>query len=253
MAVSRTLSEARALVAADSATLLSFCLLGGPSTRASDLEPLSQPRIAAFTDDPLPSSKHQERAELSDGLLAQSPPLSTVEQRKETILAGFPLATPESVEEAVAKQYGLEIVRRLTIESLNQRLVVLRLPDSRAVADVVAALKADPRISSAQINARYALPEPQPSGPPRISDDKQDAHAKGEKRQASSPSRKTAPPARAAAKPEDRPKAAQVTRAAGPIATMNTRQQRSLVTGNHAALHFPTADEPFVNVGMRNK
>ena len=77
----------------------------------------------------------------------------------ETILAQFPLSALESVEENVAKQHGLELVRRFTIGSLNKRIVVFRVPDARAVADVVDVLKSDPHVDSAQANFRYGLPE----------------------------------------------------------------------------------------------
>jgi hypothetical protein len=109
------------------------------------------------------ATRHGEgRSNELDWLLAQNAPQQATEESGETILAGFPLATPESIEEDVAKQYGLQLVRRLTPESLNRRIVVYRIPDSRAVADVVAALKVDQRVSSAQANVRYSLAAQQP-------------------------------------------------------------------------------------------
>ena len=187
--------------------------------------------------------------------LAQNTPLKTGEGSAETILAQFPLSAPESVEEDVAKQHGLELVRRFTIEFLNKRIVVFRVPDARAVTDVVVALKADQRVDSAQANFRYGLPEQQP--PEReINELKQSPapNAKQEKRHTSPSGRKIALHAKSRVEAEERLKTAQVTRTAKPIPTITrSRQAGSLVTGNHADLRWPTADEPFVNVGMANK
>jgi hypothetical protein len=232
------------------------CLVSGQSIHAAD--PATSPlvRTAAFTADQTRPSERQVRGEQRDQvdrLLAQSMPPNTAEGSGETILVGFLLSTPESDEEDVTKQYGLELVKRSTDESPNRRIVVFRVPDARAVADVLAALNADPRVISAQINVRYGLPEQPPSGP-EISELKEDPPVKGEKRQASRPGRKIAPPAKAEARAAERLNTAQATRAAGPIPPMKmSSQQGSLAARNHAALRWPTADEPFVNVGMTNK
>jgi hypothetical protein len=155
----------------------------------------------------------------------------------------------------VAKQYGLQLVRRLTPESLNRRIVVYRIPDSRAVADVVAALKADQRVSSAQANVRYSLAAQQPPGA-EVSNLEQpaDPKAKQEKARASRGNRKIALPAREQTRPQERLEDARRTRTVKPTPAMKiSREQASLVAGNHAALRWPTAGEPFVNLGLTNK
>jgi hypothetical protein len=227
--------------------------MGGQCLHASDLDASPQVvRSAALTDEATRASKRSgggEEGDEADWLVAQGVPLNAPEGSGETILAGFPQSTPETVEEEVGKQHGLEIVKRFTLESLERRIVVFRIPDARAVADVVAALKADQRVSSAQASVRYAAPKPQ-TPDTRISEPKRppDPHAKQGK------GRKGGVATRSPARPEEAPKTAQVARTAGPPPPpLRSRQQGSLVAGNQASLRFPTADEPFVNPGGKNK
>ncbi|MFM9848645.1 MAG: hypothetical protein ACKVP3_15955 [Hyphomicrobiaceae bacterium] len=78
-----------------------------------------------------------------------------------TILAAFASSTPESVEEELAKQHGLEILKRVTLSSLDLRVVTYRAREgSAAVAAIVPRLRADPRVSSAQANVTYRAIEP---------------------------------------------------------------------------------------------
>ena len=238
---------------------MSFCFVSGPS-HAADLNGPPGVHVAAagFGDDSTRNSKllvlgHGQR-EL-EWWLAQNLPLKPAEGSGATILAGFPLSSPETTEEDVAKQHGLEVVRRFTLESLNRRIVVLRIPDARAATDVVAALTADQRVSSAQVNARYELPAQRPQER-EIGERKQspDPNAKQDQKQASPPAGKIALPTKPQTKAADRLNAPQATRTAAPIPSVTrSRQQGSLVTRNHAGLRWPTADEPFVNVGMTNK
>jgi hypothetical protein len=77
-----------------------------------------------------------------------------------TILAAFHASAPESTEEELAKQHGLEIVRRMTLPSLNLRVVTYRARDGSNPAEVVQRLRADQRVSSAQMNVAYRAVEP---------------------------------------------------------------------------------------------
>jgi len=246
------------LAATGSAALLSLCLVGGHSVQASDLDTSPQRvRSAALTDDATRASKRGgdgEQGDEADWLMAQSVQPNPAEGNGKTILAGFPLATPEDVEEEVAKQHGLELVRRFTLESLGRRIAVFRVPDARDVADVVIALKADQRVISAQANARYE-PQKPPAADAEISGLKPspEPNAKQAKGHASAPGRKSAVAAPARAKPEEARKTAPAARTAGPAPPLRSRQPGSLVAGNQASLRFPTADEPFVNPGVTNK
>jgi hypothetical protein len=76
-----------------------------------------------------------------------------------TILAAFAASTPESVEEELATQHDLEIVKRMTLSSLDLRIVTYRAREGDAVA-IVQRLRADPRVSSAQANVAYRAIEP---------------------------------------------------------------------------------------------
>jgi len=256
----RVVSRAGVLGAVASATLLSLGLGPYPPACASDHE--TSPRrvhSAAYTGGSTQASgrftDHEVGNDEVNRLLAQGAPLTESEGSGETILVEYPLSTPESVENDVAKQHKLELVRRLAGASLNKRIVVYRIPDARAATEVVAALKADQRVSSAQPNLRYGLPRQQPPEA-EISELKPspDNSAKQEKRHASEPRPRSIAEPKSKAQPEHRRKPAQATRAAGGIPAMARSGQRgSLVAGNQAALRWPTADEPFVNLGVTNK
>ena len=199
------------------------------------------------------------RRPLGDGaaelelLLAQNTAPDAPAERGETVLAGFPMSQPESVEEEVAKVHKLEIVRRFTIQSLARRIVIFRLEEGRSAADLVAALKKDARVVSAQVNALYGQPPAQteargggPPPPAAVPEPVQKrAAAPAPKSPAPPPHSKAAaraPTGRAAA--TAKPAAQTMRRAEG---------QASLVATKQAALRWPTADEPFVNVGAANK
>lgn len=77
-----------------------------------------------------------------------------------SILAAFHASAPESTEEEVAMQHGLDIVRRMTLPSLDLRVVTYRARAGSNPAEIVQRLRADQRVSSAQINVAYRAVEP---------------------------------------------------------------------------------------------
>jgi hypothetical protein len=249
----RALSTLGGLVIVGFAAAISLFLASTQHLYASDLVMSPQLRTAALSGGQTRPSQRQVRDEASDQLdwlLAQGLPVTAAQGNSQTILAGFPLSTPESVEEDVRRQYGLELVRRFTIEPLDKRIVVFRVPDARAPSDVLAALKSDPRVSNAQLNAIYELPKQEPSAP-QIGELKQAPAPKEEKGRASRPDRKVNLSSRGEAKPESRSDAAPATRPAK--TNPPSGQQAALTTRSQGALRWPTADEPFVNVGMTNR
>jgi hypothetical protein len=174
-------------------------------------------------------------------LLAQSVAPTTAEVSGETVIVAFPLSAPESVEEDVAKEHKLEFVRRLEIGLSDRRIVVYRVSGGRSAAEVVAALKGDVRVSSAQENFRYTLPPREPA-PTAVSD---------AKRHVSRPDEKASLPARTSRAGENL-RAARDVVAARPT-ERRSGQQGSMVRSNNAVLRWPTADEPFANIGARNR
>jgi subtilisin family serine protease len=64
-------------------------------------------------------------------------------------------ATPETFEAAIAQQFNLTILDRAPLTLVDARLVRLRIPDTRTVPAVVAAVQADPRVALAQPNYLY--------------------------------------------------------------------------------------------------
>ena len=78
----------------------------------------------------------------------------------EAILAAFHASTAEGTEEELAKQHGLEIVRRMVLPSLDLRVVTYRARDGSTSAEIVQRLRADPRVSSVQMNVAYRAVEP---------------------------------------------------------------------------------------------
>lgn len=91
------------------------------------------------------------------------PPLGTPPQATanaaifvpDEVLISLPLASPQSLEDDVAQAFNLTILERTAMSLVDQRLVRLRIPDSRAVPAVVAALLADARVPLAQPNFYY--------------------------------------------------------------------------------------------------
>ncbi len=71
------------------------------------------------------------------------------------VLIALALSTPETLEADVALAFNLTILERSTMSLVDQRLVRLRIPDRRNVADVVAALQADARVQASQPNFIY--------------------------------------------------------------------------------------------------
>ena len=55
----------------------------------------------------------------------------------EAIVVTIPLSSPDSTEQDVAIRYGIEPVERRNSQVLEQRVIVYRIPDGRAPADVV--------------------------------------------------------------------------------------------------------------------
>jgi hypothetical protein len=86
-------------------------------------------------------------------LLPQSlgkPPIEASE-----IIAVFRSSTPEGAEKKVARGHKLEFVRWLDIGSTNGRTALYQIIDGRPPAEVLAALKRDPHVRTAQRNTRY--------------------------------------------------------------------------------------------------
>ena len=75
----------------------------------------------------------------------------------------FALSVPQSIDEDIAKQHGLELVDRTELPSLGLRVVRYRAQANSPIAPIIANLRKDQRISSAQASAEYRLPSQ--SGP----------------------------------------------------------------------------------------
>ncbi len=95
----------------------------------------------------------------------------------EFVLVSFTLSAPDGVEADIAKEHNLELVSKLPLPTLGIRVVRYVVPDSRPIAAVLARLRADQRVSSAQVNVQYRQLEPgvpetvvgsTPSPPPNV-------------------------------------------------------------------------------------
>ncbi|MBX9588253.1 MAG: hypothetical protein K2X43_03045 [Hyphomonadaceae bacterium] len=93
-------------------------------------------------------------------LLAQSgPPAKTdAVAGDDTILVALALSVPQSVEDDIAVQYGLELLERTELSGLGLRIVHFRVSGNRPIGPILAELRNDQRIRRAQHNAHYALP-----------------------------------------------------------------------------------------------
>jgi len=79
---------------------------------------------------------------------------------QESVLVSFTLSAPDGVEAEVAKEHNLELVSKLPLPTLGIRVVRYVVPDSRPIAAVLARLRTDQRVSSAQVNVQYRQLEP---------------------------------------------------------------------------------------------
>ena len=162
----------------------------------------------------------------SDGRPLAQPTPAGVRADEEAILASFNASEPTTVEEEVAHTHGLAIVSRLTLEPLGKRVVQFRIPDARSTMELVVELSSDARVNSAQPNFRYQIS--------RIND--LPPH-----------------PARGANK-QKRLAGGQCPNDSKSRSKRFTLQRRDpLVAGNQASLQWPTAAEPFVDVGARSR
>ncbi len=94
-------------------------------------------------------------------LLAQHRPSTTQNDAttaEDTILVAIVLSVPWSVDEDIAKQYGLELLDRTELPELDLRIVQFRIAGNRAVAPLLSELRNDQRIRRAQQNAQYSAP-----------------------------------------------------------------------------------------------
>lgn len=71
------------------------------------------------------------------------------------IVATLPSATPQSIEDDVARDFNLVLLQRTDIALTSERLIRYRIPDGRAVGAVIAALAADARLGAPQPNLVY--------------------------------------------------------------------------------------------------
>ena len=241
-----------------------FGLLGGPSALAADLGDL-QPvtRIAAagaggpgaFPFRPVREAEIDADLKL---LLAQNGPPSQTGAAfgDDTILVAFALSVPQSIDEDIAKQHGLELVDRTELQSIGLRVVRYRAQANAPIAPIIANLRKDQRISSAQTNAEYRLPS-QSEPATEVSRLKDPLGVA--RRQA-----KRDDPPRASVRRRSDGKTAAVNRVAPksaeqPALTPNAQGRqldkvgRPLASAGQTALRFPTADEPFVNVGIASR
>jgi hypothetical protein len=194
-----------------------------------------------------PRSRHADEGIELDWLLAQHMSPTASEENGATVIAIFRSLTPQGVEEEVAKAHKLEFVRRLDTSLTDGRVALYRITDGRAAAEVVAALNGDVRVSAAHENVRYSLP-PQVPAPAAVSGAKPSPTQRHASRPDVKPNLSDRAPQTARRLGEARDRAV-----ANSTAILGSGQRSGLVMSKQMALRFPTADEPFVNIGGRSK
>jgi hypothetical protein len=163
------------------------------------------------------------------------------------VIAIFPSSTPQGVEEEVANAHKLEFVRRLDTASTEGRVALYRITDGRAAAEVLAALNGDVRVSAAHENVRYSLP-PQMPAPAAVSGAKPSPTQRHASRPDAKPNLSDRAPQTVQRLGEARDRGV-----ANSAAILRSGQRSGLLTSKQMALRFPSADEPFVNIGGRSK
>jgi hypothetical protein len=242
--MSEATSAPLGLAIAGRAGVLALYLASGPSSsQVVDWSGRGAAHIAAagIADAPGRGSngRASEKRDL-EWLLVQSQPLVGVPE-EDLILAEVPEFAPESVDEHIAREHGLQLVTRLTVGGPGRRIVVYRVFDGRTLAEVVGTLRRDRRVSSAQMNVVYKLP---PAAP-----------AQGAIREAKPPLGRQA---KRQAWRYDRkgsgPTGGPLPTAGEPItALLSSGATQVLVTKKHGRLRWPAADEPFLDIGMTDK
>ena len=148
------------------AVVLSLYSVAAPSrSQAADWSGRVIAHIASAGNDDSGGRASKDRVgekRVPDWLLVQSVPLVGA-PGEDLVLVEVLESVPESVEERIAREHGLQLVTRLTVGSAGRRIVVYRAFDGRSPAEVVAALKRDRRVSSAQTNVVYTLPRAAPA------------------------------------------------------------------------------------------
>jgi hypothetical protein len=171
----------------------------------------------------------------------------------DTILVRLDISVPRTVDDDIAKQHGLELIDRTELNALGWRVVRYRLPTNRLVPSIVAELRDDERILGVQGTVQYGLPIPKAptteiSGlqePPR---GERQSHSTDLLRQRAE--RRRLAVKKDAAQPAKPAAAAEIT---GTHKSWRSDKGAGRVASGPAALRFPTADEPFMNVGVTGK
>jgi hypothetical protein len=239
--------------------LVCVCLARVQPCDATEPTPPPAARVAAAVLGSEPGDRSTVNRPADAGIefelqLAQGVAPTTDEASGDTVIVLFPSSAPNGIEEELAKGHKLEFVRRLEAETADGRAVLYRIIDGRGAAEVLAALKRDHRVSTAQPNVRYRLP-PQAPAPAIASDTKRPpARPRGQGQRnasrANAKANRSVQPSRFAQGVVGDRDGAGVNPA---MTTFRSREQSGLVTNRHSALRWPTADEPFVNIGHRNK
>ena len=76
----------------------------------------------------------------------------------DTILVAFATDVPQTVEEDIAKEYGLELVERTELAELDLRIVQYRATGNKPVSTILSELRHDQRVRKAQRNVMHTLP-----------------------------------------------------------------------------------------------
>ncbi len=74
---------------------------------------------------------------------------------EELIIVAVDASNPESLDEEIAQTHKLQLVRRLVMSAIGLRVISYRAVGPQSFAEVIERLRADSRITSAQVNAVY--------------------------------------------------------------------------------------------------
>lgn len=246
------------------AALVTLGFVNGPSAQPWDLETLLLTQVAAVSAGPTvsPDRSGPRSAETSGSkrLLAESPLPVSVEagSSEETILAAFALSAPHSLEEEVASEHKLQLLDRMEVPLVGLRIVRYRVPDSRPITMVITSLRRDQRVSKAQASVQYRRPSQGPPAaevsslaerPAPVANGAPDARTRESARR--HPDRKTALLQEAQ---KTRGEQLRMTEAEGTVRVVKLRRvKEERPVASATALRWPSADEPFVNVGGANR
>ena len=154
----------RLTIAVSAAVAIIICAWGTPA-HASDTQAKAPVRLAAVSSG-APLLPHRPQGAIDALRLVQhlAPDSTAALASEDLIIVAVDASTPESLDEEIAREHKLDLVRRLVMSGVGLRVLSYRSVEAQPLAEILERLRADSRITSAQGNVAYRPLEPTTPG-----------------------------------------------------------------------------------------